>query len=256
MFCTFMEISGLCTNLRQMAGALRSYSTEIRQQEPIIVFVDQKNCSYSYLSFCLQDQLAKTKLDVKKASLEEVLEKRANPVKREEVTNKDTCKGLVELKAMECPQLLKKDLKELFKGVRLSTNVCVLNLTQKTEHDMSAWSMGMELERLQLTAGASLTRFQFIEAALRICEILRKYGYWADFIDPSSGKPYLSKSTRGTLPANDERYRTLGFRVTDFGCCKVLEHGSWGTHAFVGTIFTDAPLHSAALTEILAVDKD
>ena len=98
---------------------------------------------------------------------------------------------------------------------------------------------------------ASLTRFQFIEAALRICEILRKYGYWADFIDPSSGKPvrknafgsfgimrvlfsikrlgfqYLSKSTRGTLPANDERYRTLGFRVTDFGCCKVSIWTVW-----------------------------
>ena len=43
-FRKYFKISGLCTNLRQMAGALRSYSTEIRQQEPIIVFVDQKNC--------------------------------------------------------------------------------------------------------------------------------------------------------------------------------------------------------------------
>lgn len=32
---------------------------------------------------------------------------------------------------------------------------------------------------------------------------------------------------------------------------EILEHALWGTNAFVGTIFTDAPLGSAAVGEIL-----
>ena len=107
----------------------------------------------------------------------------------------------------------------------------------------------MEVEKLQLTAG-------FIEAALKICESLRRDGYWADFIDPSSGLPYLGKYTKAKFCNTDDRYKHMGYRITHFGCCKVLEHGAWGKNAFVGTIFTDAPIYSAALVEILGYEKD
>jgi len=35
---------------------------------------------------------------------------------------------------------------------------------------------------------------QFVQGATEICEVLKSKGYWADFIDPSSGKP-VSKFT-------------------------------------------------------------
>lgn len=264
------KISAVCATVRKMASGARAFSTEVRQQEPTMVFVDQKKTRPKWQKLFTQDkrypfpgdvtsktvyekeQTQELETRMKKITLEDILDRRANEVKREVQVDEDGASKLVELKAMDCPKLLKKDLKELFKGVDALESdkpVSVLNLTQKTMHDMSVWSMEMELERLQLTSG-------FIESALTICSALKRCGYWADFIDPSSGRPYLGKYTNSTLCDTDDRYRSLGFRVTDLGCCKVLEHGSWGTKAFVGTIFTNAPIHSPALSEILAQAKE
>lgn len=151
----------------------------------------------------------------------------------------------VELNAIACPKLLKKDLKYLFvdKDLR-NQDVTVLNLTQKSETDQAAWSPDMEIERMKLTAS-------FIDSATAICQALKENGYWADFIDPSSGRPYLGKYTNASLFETDERYRQLGFQIEDLGCCKVTKHMLWGTHSFVGTIFTDAPLDSDFVKQVL-----
>lgn len=151
----------------------------------------------------------------------------------------------VELNAVACPKLLKKDLKYLFVDKDLhDKEVTVLNLTQKSETDQAAWSTDMEIERMKLTSS-------FIDSATAICQALKENGYWADFIDPSSGRPYLGKFTNASLFETDERYRQLGFQIEDLGCCKVIKHMLWGTHAFVGTIFTDAPLESDFVKSVL-----
>uniref|UniRef100_F1KVG9 Methylmalonic aciduria and homocystinuria type D n=1 Tax=Ascaris suum TaxID=6253 RepID=F1KVG9_ASCSU len=251
--------------MRHIVSRMRAFSTQIRQDSHVVVYVTRdigrqntllgpsKQFPFpgdvsSKLAFDLANEEMKTqpKLDVPSVSVGEILEKSTNNVKRSPSNPGDqfSAKG-IELTASECPRLLKKDLKELFPGIDLSQrDICVMNLTQKTDTDMSAWSTEMEIERMQLTSA-------FIESATAICDALHRLGYWADFIDPSSGRPYLGKFTNATLFETDDRYRSLGFKITDLGCCKILEHALWGTNAFVGTIFTDAPLRSAAVGEIL-----
>ncbi|XGW16899.1 hypothetical protein V3C99_001938 [Haemonchus contortus] len=151
----------------------------------------------------------------------------------------------VEVKVQECPRLLKKDMKHLFPGMQFdNVTVSVLNITQKTQNDMKAWNEEMEKEREMLTAS-------FISSATAICSTLRRCGYWADFIDPSSGRPYLGKFTNHTLFETDDAYKDMGFQIEDLGCCKVLQHVVWGTNAFVGTLFTDAPPDCAIVKDIV-----
>ena len=54
-----------------------------------------------------------------------------------------------------------------------------------------------------------------------ICGRLKDDGYWADFIDPCSGTPHFSAHSNTTMFETDEKFRLLGFRIEDLGCCKV-----------------------------------
>ncbi|XP_053327044.1 cobalamin trafficking protein CblD [Spea bombifrons] len=148
----------------------------------------------------------------------------------------------VECAIQTCPELLKKDFVSMFPETP-GNNLMVLTVTQKTENDMTTWSEEVETEREMLLE-------KFINGAKEICYALRAEGYWADFIDPSSGLAYFGPYTNNTLFETDERYRHLGFRVEDLGCCKVIRHHVWGTHAVVGSIFTNAPTDSPIMKKL------
>lgn len=152
---------------------------------------------------------------------------------------------ILECRAQQCPDLVKKDFLDLFPGRNLKDGpLAVVTLSQKTQHDMSSWSEEMELEREELIE-------YFIVAAEDICSSLQREGFWADFIDPTSGRPYHGQFTNATLFETDERYRYMGFRIDDLGCCKVISHRLWGTHVFVGAIFTNAAVDSDVLEQAL-----
>lgn len=143
---------------------------------------------------------------------------------------------LLECVAHECPMLMRQDFADLFPDRDIMFgDFTVISISQKTKADMTGWSEEVEVEREELLKS-------FVEGASEICDALREAGFWADFIDPSCGKPYLGPHTNSTLFETDERYRKLGFEIDDLGCCKVIRHHLWGTHSYIGCIFTNAPV--------------
>ncbi|XP_067843272.1 metabolism of cobalamin associated Db isoform X3 [Heptranchias perlo] len=110
----------------------------------------------------------------------------------------------VECAIQTCPELLRKDFQSMFPEAPVA-GFTVLTVTQRSINDMTIWNEAVEVEREQLL------------------------------------EKYFGPYTNNTLFETDERYRHLGFRVEDLGCCKVIQHTLWGTHAFVGSLFTNAP---------------
>lgn len=158
---------------------------------------------------------------------------------------------ILECAATDCPRLLKKDFQELFPDRNLSQGqLTVITISQKTQHDMTGWSPEVEEEREDLLE-------HFVNGAQDICHALHDAGYWADFIDPSSGRPYMGAYTNATLYETDERYKNFGFDIEDLGCCKVIRHALWGTNAYVGCLFTNAPVDHPVIQDMtLKVHKD
>jgi hypothetical protein len=153
---------------------------------------------------------------------------------------------LLECIAQEIPNAVQKDFSDLFPDRDLGAgDLTVITLSQRTEHDMTSWSTEVETEREELLGN-------FIAGATDICHALKQAGYWADFIDPSSGRPYFGAYTNATLFETDERYRKFGFDINDLGCCKVISHRLWGSHAYVGSLFTNAPMDHPAISKLAA----
>ncbi|KAM3607888.1 uncharacterized protein V6R79_015784 [Siganus canaliculatus] len=151
-------------------------------------------------------------------------------------------KSTVECAIQTCPELLKKDFRSMFPEAP-SSDMMVVTVTQKTANNMMSWCAAVEQEREQMLG-------RFIDGAKKICYALQRDGFWADFIDPSSGLAFFGSYTNNTLFETDERYRHLGFGIEDLGCCRVIRHSLWGTHIFVGTLFTNAPPNSLTMRNL------
>jgi len=173
---------------------------------------------------------------------EDVCEQFLTTVEEMEVTWQDdgSCgpgpADTMEYRAHACPKMLKTDFQELFPKMDLSnTNLTIVLCSLKAATDQATWSTLVEAEREKLMEN-------FIQGATEVCMTFEEEGFWADFIDPFSGKPYKAPHTNFTMFETDERYRQLGMDIRDLGCCKVISHPVWGTYCFIGTIFTDAPV--------------
>lgn len=128
----------------------------------------------------------------------------------------------LEIRAYDCPSLLRYELHRLFVNYNvLMQPLTAITIILKANSDMSSWSPRIEEERNELTD-------QFIKLAHEICAYLAGKQYWADFIDPSSGRPYYGPHTSDTLFETDERFRYFGINIVDLGCCRVVEHSEHG----------------------------
>jgi hypothetical protein len=66
---------------------------------------------------------------------------------------------------------------------------------------------------------------------------LRLAGYWADFINPFSGRPFLTPFPSAAFYETDERLSYLNFQINDCGNCKIISNQCEQSHSFVGEAF-------------------
>ncbi|XP_012283567.1 methylmalonic aciduria and homocystinuria type D homolog, mitochondrial [Orussus abietinus] len=146
--------------------------------------------------------------------------------------------------AQECPMLLKKGLPELFPGCSevTSAQLTIITITQQRSSRNTRWSTENEIEKLSK---------YFVLAASDICTKLKMVGYWADFINPFSGQPYLGSQKNSSLYKTDEQFRCLGFKIEHKNYCKVIAKDS-DTRNFVGSLYTTAPSSTDFLKELLS----
>lgn len=152
--------------------------------------------------------------------------------------NGSTMKQSFELKAHKCPTSLFKDFQNFFQLNSINeSDLTIITISFKTENDMATWNNAVDSEREVLMK-------KFVDTAQELCNIIEKEGCWADYIDPSSGRPNKSSYGHAAFYETDERYRKLGFEIVDYGCCKVISHHEWGTKTYVGCMLTTAPSES------------
>jgi hypothetical protein len=81
----------------------------------------------------------------------------------------------------------------------------------------------------------------FIEFGQDLAQAIRAKGYWADYIDPCSGLPMLSKGCNKVYSEVDGMECLLNYKSYNAGFCKILTHPKWGSAVYPGTLFAYAP---------------
>lgn len=81
----------------------------------------------------------------------------------------------------------------------------------------------------------------FLDFGKDLCEKLRAQGFWADYIDPCSGLPMMTKDCNKVYSEVDGMECLLNYRAYNAGFCKVLTHPRWGSAVYPATIFCYAP---------------
>lgn len=108
-----------------------------------------------------------------------------------------------------------------------------------TRSETSLWELG------SLTSGCRTEKDRllnsFMHFARILCGRLREMGYWADFIDPCSGLPMLTRNCNKVYSEVDGMECCLGYRAHNAGFCKILTHPAWGSSVYPATIFCYAP---------------
>ncbi|VUZ46304.1 unnamed protein product [Hymenolepis diminuta] len=125
-----------------------------------------------------------------------------------------------------CPELIKSDLSALypakdFSGSRLTS--ISFHYSVQNSKDSEHFEHIYEL---------------FVQSALDVCASLNQMGYWADFMHPKTGIPYIGFHLH---PNSGARLTNFGFDVNENGCCKVNRERLLNQSLFVGILFTDAP---------------
>ena len=94
----------------------------------------------------------------------------------------------------------------------------------------------------EVAAEKDLLLERFVAWAAAVCDALAARGCWGDYVDPCSGLAVRTPHSRVPYPEVDAFETLLRWRTGVAGCCRVLSHPTWGTHAYLATLFARAPV--------------
>jgi len=101
----------------------------------------------------------------------------------------------------------------------------------------------------------SISFRQFVLAAREISDRLMSMGYWSDFLNPFSGRPYFLQRDGSILYKQDYRFRGVNMRLSKYNDCVLIAGEENDNTCFSGTIFCTAPNNYDQLLELLAPDE-
>ncbi|XP_019758350.1 cobalamin trafficking protein CblD isoform X2 [Dendroctonus ponderosae] len=135
------------------------------------------------------------------------------------------------LRVQTCPTVLRQTVCELFPYRPLQkSELSVITINLKPDGKLIKSNKEVETERM--------------------AQMLRHNGYWADFINPFSGRPYLVPSGSNELYKSDEKFRCLDFQIFEIDECKVISNEGTLSKRFIGSLFTNAPCNKQHLNTI------
>ncbi|XP_068909320.1 methylmalonic aciduria and homocystinuria type D homolog, mitochondrial-like isoform X2 [Tenebrio molitor] len=151
--------------------------------------------------------------------------------------------GDIICRIQSCPTVLRKDVYDLFPYRDLETSeLSVVTISLKPNLKLLRKNNELETERMAQT---------FVITAKGVCDKLRNAGYWADFINPFSGRPYLYPTSGEKLYEADEKFRCLDFQIFDIQDCKIVSNEQDSSkRRFIGSLFTNAPSKKKHLNDI------
>lgn len=88
-------------------------------------------------------------------------------------------------------------------------------------------------------------------AARDISYRLLSLGYWADFLNPFSGRPYFMPKDGPNLYKQDHRFRGLNMSLSLRNHCTIIAAEENDRTHFSGTIYCTAPSNYDQLVELL-----
>lgn len=124
-------------------------------------------------------------------------------------------------------------------AMRGPMEILALPTNQHARHDLVNIGEHIEAEKDRLLNC-------FMEFGDELCSKIRHAGYWADYIDPCSGLPMLTKNCNKVYSEVDGMECLLNYRAYNAGFCKVLTHPKWGSAVYPATIFCYAPRGTVA----------
>jgi hypothetical protein len=146
-----------------------------------------------------------------------------------------TATGEIEVSAHETRKAFHRELEFVLPGVSLDGGLLAIATMQQARMDLVQVGDDIEQEKDRLLE-------TFMAFAKGLCEGLISKGHFADYVDPCSGLPMLTKDANKVFSEVDSAQQLLGYAVMNAGCCKVLLHPAWGSAVYPATIFTTAPV--------------